>query len=75
MLIRAGSDGFAATMQGEALEWGGKGDGIKVRNSSSGRVIQAGWSEKGVVETRFRRLHPVAGGEGKISGQEITRPI
>lgn len=53
VLIRAGSDGFAATMQGEALEEGGKGDGIKVRNSSSGRVIQGWVVEKGVVETRF----------------------
>jgi flagella basal body P-ring formation protein FlgA len=36
-----------------ALEGGGKGDGIKVRNSSSGRVIQGWVVEKGVVETRF----------------------
>ena len=53
VLIRAGSDGFAATMQGEALEEGGKGDGIKVRNSSSGRIVQGWIVEKGVVETRF----------------------
>lgn len=53
VLIRAGSDGFAATMKGEALEEGGKGDGIKVRNSSSGRIIQGWIVESGVVETRF----------------------
>lgn len=53
VLIRAGSDGFAATMQGEALEEGSKGDGIKVRNSSSGRIIQGWIVETGVVETRF----------------------
>lgn len=53
VLIRAGGDEFSATMQGEALEAGHQGEGIKVRNNSSGRVIQAWVVEPGVVETRF----------------------
>ncbi|MFG0832360.1 flagellar basal body P-ring formation chaperone FlgA [Aeromonas bivalvium] len=53
VLIRAGQGAFAATTRGEALEDGAIGDGIRVKNSSSGRVIQAWVLNRGEVETRF----------------------
>ena len=53
VLIRAGAEEFAVSMQGQALEGGHLGEGIKVRNLSSGREIQAWVVEQGVVETRF----------------------
>ncbi|MGL4206058.1 MAG: flagellar basal body P-ring formation chaperone FlgA [Aeromonadaceae bacterium] len=53
VLIRAGGEEFAVSMQGQALEGGHLGEGIKVRNLSSGREIQAWVIEQGVVETRF----------------------
>ena len=51
--MRAGETGFAATMKGEALEAGGPGDSVKVRNLSSGKVIQTWVVERGIVETRY----------------------
>ena len=53
VLIRAGQGGFSATTRGTALASGAIGDGIKVRNSSSGKEIQAWVIAKGEVETRF----------------------
>lgn len=53
VLIRAGKGSFAATTRGEALEDGAIGDGIRVRNNSSGREIQTWVLGKGEVETRF----------------------
>lgn len=53
VLIRAGQSGFSATTRGTALASGAIGDGIKVRNSSSGKEIQAWVIAKGEVETRF----------------------
>ncbi|GAA4888704.1 hypothetical protein GCM10023333_22540 [Ferrimonas pelagia] len=53
VLIRAGQGDFAATMTGTALENGAKGEGIRVRNQSSGRVITAYPISNGIVETRF----------------------
>lgn len=53
VLLRAAGEGFAATMKGIALEDGGLGDSIKVRNQSSGRTVQGWVVEPGVVETRF----------------------
>lgn len=53
VLIRASQPGFAVSMRGEALASGGIGDSIRVKNISSGRLIQAVVVETGVVETRF----------------------
>ncbi|ANB70680.1 flagellar basal body P-ring formation chaperone FlgA [Aeromonas sp. FDAARGOS 1417] len=53
VLIRAGKGEFSATTRGEALENGRIGDGIKVKNLSSGKQIQAWVVDKGEVETRF----------------------
>ena len=53
VLIRAGQEGFSATTRGKALESGAIGDGIRVRNSQSGKEIQTWIIEKGEVETRF----------------------
>lgn len=53
VVMRAGETGFAATMKGEALEAGGPGDSVKVRNLSSGKVIQTWVVERGIVETRY----------------------
>jgi flagellar basal body P-ring formation protein FlgA len=53
VLIRAGQGSFAATTRGEALENGAIGEGIRVRNNSSGREIQTWVLGKGEVETRF----------------------
>lgn len=53
VLIRAGQAGFSATTRGKALESGAIGDGIRVRNSQSGKEIQAWVIAKGEVETRF----------------------
>ncbi|TMX11281.1 flagellar basal body P-ring formation protein FlgA [Aeromonas salmonicida subsp. achromogenes] len=53
VLIRAGLDGFSATTRGKALANGAIGDGIKVRNISSGKEIQTWVIDKGEVETRF----------------------
>ena len=53
VVMRAGETGFAATMKGEALEAGGPGDSVKVRNLSSGKIIQTWVVERGIVETRY----------------------
>ncbi|WKE66527.1 flagellar basal body P-ring formation chaperone FlgA [Gallaecimonas kandeliae] len=53
VLIRVQAQGVAASMAGTALEDGGKGELVKVRNNSSGKVLSALVVEKGVVETRF----------------------
>lgn len=53
VLIRAGEGEFSATTRGEALENGGIGDGIRVKNLSSGKEIQAWVTDTGEVETRF----------------------
>lgn len=53
VLIRASDGSFSATTRGEALENGAIGDAIKVRNSRSGKVIQAWVVGRGEVETRF----------------------
>ncbi|WP_167334788.1 flagellar basal body P-ring formation chaperone FlgA [Aeromonas finlandensis] len=53
VLIRAGEGEFSATTRGEALENGGIGDGIRVKNLSSGKQIQAWVIDTGEVETRF----------------------
>lgn len=53
VVIRVKAPGVYASMTGEALQDGSKGEGIRVRNLSSGKVITAWVVEKGVVETRF----------------------
>ena len=53
VLIRAGSNDFSATMKGEAQQDGIEGDSVKVKNLSSGRIIQGWVVEKGIVETRY----------------------
>ncbi|WOX52126.1 lateral flagellar basal body P-ring formation protein LfgA [Aeromonas sp. CD] len=53
VLIRAGQDGFSATTRGRALANGAIGEGIRVKNLSSGKEIQAWVIDKGEVETRF----------------------
>jgi len=53
VVIRVEADGVYASMTGEALQDGSKGEGIRVRNHSSGKVITAWVVEKGIVETRF----------------------
>lgn len=53
VLIKAARGDFSASARGEALEQGGIGDAIKVRNKASNLEIQAWITEPGVVETRF----------------------
>ena len=53
VVIRAGTNEFSASMQGVAQQDGTLGDGVKVKNSSSGKIIQGWVVEKGVVETRY----------------------
>lgn len=53
VIIEARSNGFYANMQGEALESGGEGQGIRVKNLSSGKVITAYPTAKGRVEILF----------------------
>lgn len=53
VVIHAGSDRFSASMTGTALENGYLDQQIRVRNSSSGRVIQAVVMESGKVRTLF----------------------
>lgn len=53
VIIEARSNGFYANMPGEALEAGGEGEAIRVRNLSSGKVISAYPIAKGRVATLF----------------------
>ncbi|AQS35330.1 flagella basal body P-ring formation protein FlgA [Shewanella psychrophila] len=53
VIIEARSDGFYANMKGEALESGGEGQAIRVKNLSSGKVITAYPTAKGRVATQF----------------------
>ncbi len=53
VIIEAGDEGFSAHTQGEALQSGGEGQAIKVRNLSSGKVIVAYPVARGKVATRF----------------------
>lgn len=51
--IIANHDGIKAAMAGEALEKGGVGDVIRVKNISSGKTIEAKVVEPGVVTSTF----------------------
>jgi flagellar basal body P-ring formation protein FlgA len=51
--IVAMRDGISAAMSGEALEKGGEGEVIRVKNLSSGKTIQAKVIEAGVVTSTF----------------------
>ncbi|SHH19702.1 flagellar basal body P-ring formation chaperone FlgA [Ferrimonas marina] len=53
VVIQAGTEGFAATMTGTALDNGSEGQAVRVRNNSSGQVITAYPVRKGVVATRY----------------------
>ncbi|MBY5991983.1 flagellar basal body P-ring formation chaperone FlgA [Ferrimonas balearica] len=53
VVIEASSGGFSAVMRGVALDSGGEGDSIRVRNLSSGKVITAYPVAEGKVQTRF----------------------
>ncbi|MBM7072864.1 flagellar basal body P-ring formation protein FlgA [Shewanella sp. 202IG2-18] len=53
VIIEANANGFSANMKGKALQSGGEGQAIKVKNLSSGKVILAYPIGKGKVETRF----------------------
>lgn len=53
VLIKANGGGVEASMAGTALESGSKGQGIRVRNLASGKVITAWVSGRGTVESRF----------------------
>ena len=53
VIIQARSDSFTIRMTGEALEAGGLGEQIRVRNLQSGRTIHARIVERGVVEVRL----------------------
>jgi len=53
VIIEARSQGFYANMAGEALESGGEGEAIRVKNLSSGKVITAFPTAKGRVSTVF----------------------
>lgn len=53
VIIEAVSATFYANMIGIAMDAGKKGDAIRVRNSSSGKIITAYPIAKGRVETRF----------------------
>lgn len=51
--IIANRDGISASMPGEALEKGGEGEVIRVKNLSSGKTIEAKVIEAGVVTSTF----------------------
>lgn len=51
--IIANRDGISASMPGEALEKGGEGEVIRVKNLSSGKTIEAKVVEMGVVTSTF----------------------
>ncbi|NRD72003.1 flagellar basal body P-ring formation protein FlgA [Shewanella sp. VB17] len=53
VIIEARSQGFYANMTGEALDSGGEGQAIRVKNLSSGKIITAYPTGKGRVATRF----------------------
>ena len=53
VIIEAVSATFYANMIGIAMDAGKQGDAIRVRNSSSGKIITAYPIAKGRVETRF----------------------
>lgn len=53
VIIEAHSNGFYANMAGKALESGGEGQAIRVKNISSGKVITAYPTGKGRVSTLF----------------------
>ncbi|MGS0691978.1 flagellar basal body P-ring formation chaperone FlgA [Shewanella sp. 30m-9] len=53
VIIEARSNGFYANMPGEALEGGGEGEAIRVKNLSSGKIISAYPVAKGRVATQF----------------------
>lgn len=53
VIIEARSQGFYANMTGEALDSGGEGQAIRVKNLSSGKIITAYPTGKGRVSTRF----------------------
>ena len=53
VIIEARSNGFYANMPGEALEAGGEGQAIRVKNLSSGKVIVAYPLAPGRVATKF----------------------
>ncbi|KUE80657.1 flagellar biosynthesis protein FlgA [Aeromonas schubertii] len=53
VIIRAASEGFSASMRGEALQDGVVGEAVRVRNLSSGKEVQAWVIGRGEVETRF----------------------
>lgn len=53
VIIQARSDSFTIRMTGEALDAGGIGEQIRVRNLQSGRTIRARIVDRGVVEVRL----------------------
>ncbi|KPZ69370.1 flagellar basal body P-ring biosynthesis protein FlgA [Shewanella sp. P1-14-1] len=53
VIIEAKMNGFYANMPGEALESGGEGSTIRVRNLSSGKIIHVYPTAKGRVKTLF----------------------
>lgn len=53
VVISVDADGIQASMAGMAMEDGTKGQGIRVRNLSSNKVITAWVVSKGKVESRF----------------------
>ncbi|WP_115719448.1 flagellar basal body P-ring formation chaperone FlgA [Gallaecimonas mangrovi] len=53
VVIRAESQGVSASTKGVAMQDGSQGDGIAVRNLSSGKVVTGWVVAPGVVKTRF----------------------
>lgn len=53
ILIKVDTQGIKASMAGVALEDGSKGQSVRVRNISSGKVITAWVTDRGTVESRF----------------------
>lgn len=53
ILIRINQGGIVASMPGLSLDNGSKGDAVRVRNPSSGKVVTAWVVDRGVVETSF----------------------
>lgn len=51
--IIANKDGISASMSGEALEKGGEGEVIRVKNLSSGKTIEAKVIEPGLMTSTF----------------------
>lgn len=79
VLIRVGQPGFSATTRGTALSNGAIGEGVRVRNLSSGKEIQAWVVDKGKSKPAFSaemasliQVRPPQGRLSQRDHQEFT---